>query len=125
MKSNLFYSVRGKLILVPLGMSKQVGPQCIDIECFFLFFFFFFFKSHTPPSASIHQALVEHEKCCMHNNQLATKNNVELEETPIMCEMHLISLQWLSDHKKLWTSYHLAKHVILKVYKNSKWTFDQ
>ena len=37
MKSNLFCSMRGKLIFVPLAMSKRVGPQYNDIDFFFYY----------------------------------------------------------------------------------------
>lgn len=58
----------------------------------------------------------------MHNNQLTTNNHdIELEENSTRCEMSCF-IAMLSNHKELWTSYHLGKHVLRKVYKT--WWMD-
>lgn len=71
-RATYYGSMRAKLILAPLRMTKWVWHSVNWYRMLFV-------QTSTPP-LSMHQKFIEHGRCCMETNQLLCKSDVELED---------------------------------------------
>ena len=117
MMSNMFCSMRAKLIVVPLGMPKWVGPQCIDIECIFI--------------KPLHQFLQVSTKHLSNMERVAyTTTNSQPKimlswRITLMCEMQLHSLHCFQITRNFGRFTTYGNMWYLKHTKHGKWAFDQ